>query len=149
MDVTYPTKKVILAYSLLGGAVGGILLGFYITFIAYPSYTNLDETVINFLFGIFFYAFYGAFFGLIPAMMTGWFVANRKIYLDDKANFFKIFVIGFIVSGFFTAVMTVVFLYKEIFNWIKYIFIFGSIGGLSSLIVGTLILPKEKIHANN
>lgn len=145
----YPTDKVVSTYALLGGAIGGILIGIFLMVIKFPRYTGMDETFGDLLIGLFSFALYGAFFGLIPAMMTGWCVANRKIYLDDKANFFKIFVIGFIVSGFFTAIMTVVFLYQEILSWLKYIFIFGSIGGLSSIIVGKFVLPKEKIHANN
>lgn len=145
----YPTGKVVSLYALLGGAFGGFLIGIFLMVIKFPRYTGMDETFGGLLLGLFLFALYGAFLGLIPAITTGLFIANRKIYLDDKANFFKVFMIGFMVSGFLTAVMTLPFLYREIFSWLKYIFIFGSIGGLSSLIVGTLILPKEKIHANN
>lgn len=149
MDVTYPTNKVILSYSLLGGAMGGVLLGFYITFIAYPNYTNLDETILGFLFGIFFYAFFGAIVGFLPAITAGSFIAKREIYLHDKSSILKVFTIGFVVSGFLTAIITLPFLFNEISDWLKYTFVFGSIGGLSSLIVGSFVLPKEKNYAKS
>lgn len=140
---TYPTIKIIAWFSILGGAVGGFFVDLMMAINDYPIFHNFDKSFIDFLFGIFFYSFYGIFAELIPTFLTGLIIAKSQVYLSSNAQLGKIFMIGFFVTGILTAIVTLPFLFKEIIHWVKYMICFGVIGGLSSLIVGNLILPKN------
>lgn len=152
MDVqTYPTKRVLLSYALLGGLVGGLLFcigtGFYLGFEQLTEQTfrtdlrALKDLIVGFL--MIMVACW--LVGLVPAFLTGLVLSETRTHWQIV----KPFMIGAIIT--FTLVFLVyTFGFSNPLNQdmilgnLTFSALLAVIGGLSSVIVGKFILPKAK-----
>lgn len=125
-NLSYPYKKVLLGFTLLGGAVGGFLLGLS-TEIYYGSY-HLNSILFSLLL-----AFFGIGFGLIPASISGIFLCCIKFYIKNFIDYIKLFVLGWLISA--------MFFYFSGLKFNDWIFV-SSAGGMSAVVCGKLFVPK-------
>lgn len=139
MKSPYPFVKVIAGFTLLGGALGGLLIFLHALLTAeHPIPFSLES--------ILYIAAYGAKLGTIPAALTGlwlawWRVARNALGLLH----------AFFAGACFSALFAVAF-------WLsmggaesaRYIPIFSAImalvGAASAIILGALFLPKAQRH---
>lgn len=145
----YPTGKVILCYALLGTLVGAIILNLLIAFDGLFSFEYPSKDFSEF-FSIFnqlkiFLLIFGC--TLIPASLTGCFLAIKKFALETKFDYFRLMTIGFLFS--FLPALVLMILSNFSSNLFHGEFFFYAIisGSLSTIIVGSFVLPKEKNHA--
>ena len=138
----YPTKKVIIANTLLTRPLSGFfvlpLVAFFIT-----SLNDLDYIGI--------YLWLCFLFGLLPSFVVGVLINYLKIIITKPFDYIKIFGIGF---GVFFVFVVVYFLSQVIFSkmtpdiisyfyMILIAFLIALVGSLSSLILAIFLLPKE------
>ena len=151
MTATYPTGKVLTCYALFGGGIGGLI--HLIGVMLFP----MKETISwqqgglnNFFLAMLAAIAFGTLFGFIPSILTSIIIVLRKIVLSSVWQYFRLFVIGCFVTFFifviafhdinrlFTSNTLVTWLGIQLFNGRLAI-----VGGLSSVIVGKLVLPKR------
>lgn len=148
----YPTGKVISTYALLGGLVGGVLFlvggGLYMLF-EQGGLDGIDTSsrgIGGALIGIIVILISSWLFGLIPAWATGLFLAKTRTHWQITKPFcvgaVLSFVITFVLVTVFSLVADEEFELKAILETLKNSLIFALLGGLSSIIVGKLVLPK-------
>ncbi|WP_201589108.1 hypothetical protein [Psychrobacter fozii] len=143
-ESSYPFNRVGWGYSLLGGSTGGLMVGVLFIF----DYQGIELLLIFIVSSI----VLGAVFGLIPSIITGVWIVKNEMKIQGAENYCKLFLMGFLVSS--TYAVSVVLLNYYIFEWFLMdnfslqLFSFtggmGLLGGLSSMILGKLLLPKEK-----
>ncbi len=131
----YPTAKVILGYTLLGGFMGGLL--FVVMALISSAIGNLllggfsfNELVVK---GLVFFIIIAVIMGAIPAFLAGLIISLFKIRLYGFKEVIKCFFVGFLTSSVF-------------FMWLgdyMSIIVYGIIGGVSSVILAFLLLPKR------
>lgn len=131
----YPRLMVFLVYSQFGGSIGAFLTiigGFvYFFFEEYNSVFFQDVGLLIFILsyivvGFIFFLFAGIV-GAIPAILTGAYIALSKIYLRNIWSYLHIFMVGYLSS---------LLIFRE--WWL------GLVGGISSVIVGYVIVPKSE-----
>ena len=88
----------------------------------------------------------GVMMGTIPALITGTLLALTKTYLNKIKDGIKCLVVGFLVTAVLS--MAVFFLDSSVlweFLWdsVMDIGVLSGVGGLSSLILAVLLLPKR------
>lgn len=147
----YPKEKVILLFSLCGGAVGGFVLG--ISLFLYFDFSdiiknqniftvkNLLETLLS-LFGV---SLAGVFFGFIPALITGIYLAMKEFIIINKKDYLSLLLTGGIITIFIFLILILLISTKgqTIDAYINLVFlILFLIGGISAMICGKLFLPK-------
>lgn len=154
IETPYPTVKVILGYVLLSGLVGEIAF--------LPIYLILfsDKNVMQFLQGLVF--IYGEVWivSLIPALLTSIFLVQRRITkANGKRYLFRVGMLVTMVLGLIVMGIIIVFIlinnptkFNHWLNIVGYILsvivivgIMALIGGVSSLIIGQLVLPEGEI----
>lgn len=169
-NYSYPTSSVIWAHTLLGGAVGGAVIGFggVLFEIIFGNSSPMFAIIISTLL----FATVGAIIGLVPSILTGWFVSRHRVVIVGANDYLKLFITGFVMTVLclvllITALELQSFMHTYLnttFNHIDYtdtssdfsnddILVFskaalflGSIGGISSVILGKIIVPKAKYY---
>ncbi len=121
--------SMVLRFGMSGGFIGGYLLGLVLVANQALEVISVNDPFKSEIVGLaliypFLTGFLGIFFGLVPAMLTGYCVAMLDINRSAK-GYAKLFAIGAMCSGV---------LYLS--------FIFMVIGGLSAVIIGKFALPK-------
>lgn len=149
----YPTNLVGWVYSLMGGAIGGAIAGVFFIF----DTQNIEVLIFIIIMSIIF----GAVLGLIPSIITGVWIANNKTTIKSIEDYCKVFLMGFLVSSVYGLLATIISQY--IFEWrinsnfSQYLFWYllpitggmGLLGGLCSMILGKMILPKAQAQNNS
>ena len=144
----YPTNLVGWGYSLMGGAIGGAIAGVFFIF----DTQNIEVLIFIIIMSIIF----GAVLGLIPSIITGVWIANNKTTIKSIEDYCKVFLMGFLVSSVYGLLATIISQY--VFDWRitnnfnQYLLSItggmGLLGGLSSMILGKIILPKVQAQNN-
>lgn len=160
MDIkSYPTKKVILTYSLLGGLVGGLIYSLavgsvlLVEQVLHQSFKTDTTAFMDVLFGFAGILMVSFIVGFIPALLTGISIAIKKIRLIKKLAYLRLALIGFLATvPISTVLILLIAMWSNglsrltpslITENILTILVVSSIGGLSSVIVGKLVLPKS------
>lgn len=141
--VKYPKLMVILVYSQVGGSVGAVLtiLGMtgYLVFASFAwgitdvVFRDMNTGVFIFSYVVmsFFVLLIGGIVGAIPAIFTGIYIAVFKIYLRNIWGYIHISLAGAMFS---------MLIFRD--WWM------ALIGGLASLIIGSIILPKNEYDSS-
>ena len=138
----YPTAKVILGYTLLGGLAGSVIL----IIIAQVAALFKDDSLLSLGEIKSFIILVGVMMGTIPALITGTLLALTKTYLNKIKDGIKCLVVGFLVTavlsmaGFFLDSSV---LWEFLWDSVMDIGVLSGVGGLSSLILAVLLLPKR------
>ncbi len=148
-EASYPTNFVGWSYSLLGGATGGLIVG--MLFII-----NM-QSIEAFIWVTLIFVMFGSMLGLIPAVITGIWIAKNKISIKFFEDYNRLFNIGFLISSIYAALVTTITSIYMLYysdnisfgNVVTGLLIIllvaagiGLLGGLSSMLLGKLILPK-------
>ena len=154
----YPTGKVIVAYSLLGGIVGGLIvvliMGSALLFeqLQHHNFKTDMTAFVDLLFGFAGILMVSFFVGLLPALFASLAITAKRIRLVNKFAYFQIALSGFLATlpvcsiliGFMVAWsngssdISLTDVFKNLLTVLE----FCGIGALSSLIVGKFVLPK-------
>ena len=97
---SYPYWRILLCYSLLGGAVGGLVTSLF-NFFAYP-FADPFHDILDIILIIASAMLIGAAIGLIPALLTALVIVLRRMTLTNWVDYCKLFAIGFGSSALFT-----------------------------------------------
>lgn len=160
MDIkSYPTKKVILTYSLLGGLVGGLIYSLavgsvlLVEQVLHQSFKTDTTAFMDVLFGFAGILMVSFIVGFIPALLTGISIAIKKIRLIKKLAYLRLALIGFLATvPISTVLILLIAMWSNglsrltpslITENILTILVVSSIGGLSSIIIGRFVLPKS------
>lgn len=145
---SYPYWRILLCFSLLGGAVGGLITGLFNLF-AY-LFTDTFHDILDIILTIASAMLVGAVIGLIPALLTALVIVLRRMTLTNWVDYCKLFAIGFGSSALFTLALIAIdaglaphydpkYMPLQDYGLIPYMSI---IGGLSAVILGRFTLPK-------
>ena len=151
MTAKYPTGKVLTCYALFGGGIGGLI--HLIGVMLFP----MKETISwqqgglnNFFLAMLAAIAFGTLFGFIPSILTSIIIVLRKIVLSSVWQYFRLFVIGCFVTFFIFVIafhdINRLFTSNTLVTWLGILVFNGRlaiVGGLSSVIVGKLVLPKR------
>lgn len=151
MTATYPTGKVLTCYALFGGGIGGLI--HLIGVMLFP----MKETISwqqgglnNFFLAMLAAIAFGTLFGFIPSILTSIIIVLRKIVLSSVWQYFRLFVIGCFVTFFIFVIafhdINRLFTSNTLVTWLGILVFNGRlaiVGGLTSVIVGKLVLPKS------
>ena len=151
MTAKYPTGKVLTYYALFGGGIGGLI--HLIGVMLFP----MKETISwqqgglnNFFLAMLAAIAFGTLFGFIPSILTSIIIVLRKIVLSSVWQYFRLFVIGCFVTFFIFVIafhdINRLFTSNTLVTWLGILVFNGRlaiVGGLSSVIVGKLVLPKR------
>ena len=147
-ESSYPTNLVGWGYSLMGGAIGGAIAGVFFIF----DTQNIEVLIFIIIMSI----ISGTVLGLIPSIITGAWIANNKTTIKSIEDYCKVFLMGFLVSSVYGLLATIVSQY--VFDWrinstfSQYLLPItggmGLLGGLSSMILGKMMLPKVQAQNN-
>lgn len=151
-DHLYPSSSVRWGYSLLGGATGGAIVGMILGLLSIFDGLNVAAIILVTIFSIIF----GFVLGLLPAIITGLWIAKENIQINDAKDYLRIFFIGFSVSSIYALLaLLVVFGFSldrltldvaNLFKGLEFIAGMGWIGGMSSIVLGKLVVPKVSIQ---
>jgi len=119
----YPRFTVAWVYACSGGAIGGGLIGFWVTLLSQNIFM-LWLVIVGAIFGI--------VLGFIPAVVTGLIVAYFKLYRNGKGLFWA----G--VIGTFVTLSVVLTVTPSLSALIPAVFV----GGFSAVLTGLFTLPK-------
>lgn len=140
----YPTKKVILGYTLLGGLVGSVIFVIIAQIMIFKDDGLFLLDDVRFISPI---ITFGTATGTVPALIIGTVLALTKTYLNDIKDGVKCLVVGFLVTFIFYFLLMLVILLDMKLFWKSInnpIFICSvMVGGLSSLILAVLLLPQR------
>lgn len=140
----YPTKKVILGYTLLGGFVGSVIFVIIAQIMIFKDDGLFLLDDVRFISPI---ITFGTATGTVPALIIGTVLALTKTYLNDIKDGVKCLVVGFLVTFIFYFLLMLVILLDMKLFWKSInnpIFICSvMVGGLSSLILAVLLLPQR------
>lgn len=142
----YPYIRVILEFLLFGGAIGGIVVSII-------SVVLLPVIILAIIGGI--------ILGTIPSLLTGIFLAYKRVCLANKYDYFYIFLVGYIATFihrlipediFVGTILEYVFMgglkmkdfLENVFAIILANMIYSLIGGVTAVILGHHILPRSK-----
>ena len=154
MTAKYPTGKVLTCYALFGGGIGGLihLLGVMLfpinETISRHSWQHVGLN--NFFLAMLGAIAFGTLFGFIPSIVTSIIIVLRKIVLSSVWQYFRLFVIGCFVTFFIFVIafhdINRLVTSNTLVTWLGILVFNGRlaiVGGLSSVIVGKLVLPKS------
>lgn len=141
---SYPYWRILLCFSLLGGAVGGLLASLLSAIVLSPN------DILDFILFSPVFMLTGAGIGLIPALLTALVIVLRRMTLTSWMDYCQLFAIGFGSSALFTLAIIAIdagiaphydpkYMPLQNYGLIPYM---GGIGGLSALILGRFTLPK-------
>lgn len=151
MTATYPTGKVLTCYALFGGGIGGLihLMGVML-FPMKETISWQQGGLNNFFLAMLAAIAFGTLFGFIPSILTSIIIVLRKIVLSSVWQYFRLFVIGCFVTFFIFVIafhdINRLFTSNTLVTWLGILVFNGRlaiVGGLSSVIVGKLVLPKS------
>ena len=132
----YPKREVINQFVQFGGAIGGLFI--WLT-VVLPNilFKNNGLNVVDVLnttwllgLSIVFYIFFGFILGLLPALLTGWIVAQINVY-RSYIGLLTSLVIGSFIGFTFLSVIELPLIIQIL------------TGGVSAFITGLTILPKH------
>lgn len=134
-EIKYPRLMVFLIYTQFGGSIGAFLtvvVGFvYLFFMELTSILFQDLGMGAFIFSYLIVGFLvfviAGIVGAIPAILTGAYIALSQIYLRNIWSYLHIFMAGYLFSFL---------IFRE---WLL-----GLVGGLSSVIIGYVVVPKSE-----
>lgn len=165
----YPTSSVIWTYTLLGGAIGGAIIG--IGSILFETVFGNSSPMFAMIMGAILFATVGAIIGLVPSVLTGWFVSKHRVVIIGVEDYLKLFVSGFLMTVLcLMLLITALELQSFVQNYLDTIFnpttftdtassfnkngilsfikgalFLGWIGGMSSIVLGKIIVPKASV----
>ena len=142
---SYPYWRILLCFSLLGGAVGGLITSLFNLF----AYLFTNDTL-DIILTIASAMLIGAVIGLIPALLTALVIILRRMTLTSWVDYCKLFAIGFGSSALFMLAIIAIdaglaphydpkYMPLQDYGLIPYM---GIIGGLSAVILARFTLPK-------
>lgn len=142
---SYPYWRILLCFSLLGGAVGGLITSLF-NFFAYLFTNDILDIILTIASAM----LIGAVIGLIPALLTALVIVLRRMTLTSWVDYCKLFAIGFGSSALFTLALIAIdaglaphydpkYMPLQDYGLIPYM---GIIGGLSAVILARFTLPK-------
>ena len=142
---SYPYWRILLCFSLLGGAVGGLITSLFNLF-AYLFTNDILDIILIIASAM----LIGAVIGLIPALLTALVIVLRRMTLTYWVDYCKLFAIGFGSSALFTLALIAIdaglaphydpkYMPLQDYGLIPYM---GIIGGLSAVILARFTLPK-------
>ena len=142
---SYPYWRILLCFSLLGGAVGGLITSLFNLF----AYLFTNDTL-DIILTIASAMLIGAVIGLIPALLTALVIVLRRMTLTYWVDYCKLFAIGFGSSALFMLAIIAIdagmaphydpkYMPLQDYGLIPYM---GIIGGLSAVILARFTLPK-------
>lgn len=145
---SYPYWRILLCFSLLGGAVGGLITSLF-NFFAY-LFADPFHDILDIILTIASAMLIGAVIGLIPALLTALVIILRRMTLTYWVDYCKLFAIGFGSSALFTLALIAIdaglaphydpkYMPLQDYGLIPYM---GIIGGLSAVILARFTLPK-------
>lgn len=151
-DKPYPIYKVLLVYLVLGSPIGALIA--FLIFL----FSNVDNIKFIDIEAIGIFITVGYMIGFIPSLCVAIKMARNKSFIDDF-YMSDLFVLGLSISLKFAVFSLIsIMLFNMITDWDKFHFseflsalpfftflttLYSFIGGLSSVIVGCLILPKR------
>lgn len=151
MTATYPTGKVLTYYALFGGGIGGLI--HLIGVMLFPMNETISWQHVglnNFFLTMLATIAFGTLFGFIPSIVTSIIIVLRKIVLSSVWQYFRLFLIGCFVTFFIFVIafhdINRLFTSNTLVTWLGILVFNGRlaiVGGLSSVIVGKLVLPKS------
>lgn len=137
----YPTKKVILVFSLLGGAIGGtifiIVKSFVILITHYIQTSSIEIDLKDILLA----PIFGTILGFLPAFFTGLTITSLELTKSYLTHYLTVFLIGIITSAIVGMPLQVITAGGFSF---EYFVIYVFTGGVSSLILAKFVLPKAE-----
>lgn len=142
---SYPYWRILLCFSLLGGAVGGLITSLFNLF-AYLFTNDILDIILTIASAM----LIGAVIGLIPALLTALVIILRRMTLTSWVDHCKLFAIGFGSSALFMLAIIAIdagmaphydpkYMPLQDYGLIPYM---GIIGGLSAVILARFTLPK-------
>ena len=142
---SYPYWRILLCFSLLGGAVGGLITSLFNLF-AYLFTNDILDIILTIASAM----LIGAAIGLIPALLTALVIVLRRMTLTSWVDYCKLFAIGFGLSALFMLAIIAIdaglaphydpkYMPLQDYGLIPYM---GIIGGLSAVILARFTLPK-------
>ncbi|PNK59573.1 hypothetical protein [Psychrobacter sp. FDAARGOS_221] len=141
----YPTVKLIKTFALYGGFVGGLIMWFGFTVISPSNILNMFVFII----------LNSIVAGLIPSIVTAFILNRLRLILNQPIKWFYLLSVGAIVTALYAhIILSVLSMFRGgSFNLlIDYsqdtlllIMLVSIIGGVSSLILGSLVLPKKTL----
>ena len=142
---SYPYWRILLCFSLLGGAVGGLITSLFNLF-AYLFTNDILDIILTIASAM----LIGAAIGLIPALLTALVIVLRRMTLTYWVDYCKLFAIGFGSSALFMLAIIAIdaglaphydpkYMPLQDYGLIPYM---GIIGGLSAVILVRFTLLK-------
>lgn len=142
----YPTKKVIIGYTLLGGLTGGVFVLVFtliIDLVFNKQWRTFDEMAEVLTFAV--------MAGTPSAFLTGVYLARTKSYLKNKTDAFKCALVGFIATflPYFLLLLAVngADFDKSSLNALvamtQVVVLVGMVGAMSAVILAAFLLPKR------
>ena len=133
----YPTLKVMLCYGLLGGFITGILVSMSLMIVLdNDTQTMLDLIIMGGVLGL--------IIGFIPAILTGFILAKLSAVKDGFVDYALMFMVGGCVSMGFALLLFLIISGFDAISFSLFIaFIMALFGGASSVIIGSIFLPKS------
>lgn len=134
-------KKVILVFSLLGGAIGGtifiIVKSFVILITHYIQTSSIEIDLKDILLA----PIFGTILGFLPAFFTGLTITSLELTKSYLTHYLTVFLIGIITSAIVGMPLQVITARGFSF---EYFVIYVFTGGVSSLILSKFVLPKAE-----
>lgn len=134
----YPALKIFLAFTLLGGALGGLLVVLFVALYSgqWRIFVHRGDMLFFLLFGV--------KLGTAPALLTASWLAWRRAYRNGQGLLHAA-----LAGAFFSAIAAPVSapLFNPGYDLTKMLLVFmPPTGALSALLLGAIFLPK-KVHS--
>lgn len=153
----YPTKKVIFTYGLIAPLIGSlifILMSFMANIGNLPNLSRLGLAILQLIIII------ATLLAIIPAFITGFWIAKNKTYIKNNKDYAYLFAKGLISCCVFLILLAILFSLNDVMSGLPFeylperiyvnflkeypaMLIFAVIGGISAMICGKLFLPKS------
>lgn len=139
----YPTKKVLMSFSLFTGLLSGLLVGVPMWIRATLQGDGFGQLALPFAMVA------GGIGGIIPSFLLGIYLSKIRFRLINGRSWIKLFGIGLGFSLLAIALLPVTETYfVEGYKLLIIGLITSLVYSISVLIIGKLVLPKEKIYGN-
>ncbi len=134
MNAPYPKLRVVLGYTLLSGALGGLLMGLFLLINSKVFPARNDFYMLLAIIKT------GALFGLIPALATGIGLMHWLVKIDGLTSYCKVFMLGALATTIYW--LGLWWLIGEIFRY--FLTIGTAIGGLTAVMLAPFVLPTSE-----